>query len=157
MATQVTINGTTYSIPSQGDSPPWGDDLHDLLAALVDVANTTVGPGDILTTSFNVANNQSSATNVTGLSFDTSTVRSAIIQYSLYRTSSTTEMSEVGHMYVTYKTTAGTWELAQSYAGSSGVTFSITNGGQVQYTSTNFSGVSYSGKMKFSAKAYLQT
>lgn len=156
MATTVTINGTTYQIPSQGDSPPWGDELSDLLLALVNVANNSTGTGDILTTSFNIANNQSAAANVTGLSFDTGTVRSAIIQYSLYRTSNVSESSEGGFIYVTYKSTAGTWELAQSYAGTSGVTFTITNGGQVQYTSSDIGATAYSGKMKFQAKAFLQ-
>lgn len=156
MSTQVVINGSTYTVASQGTSPPWGDDQQDLLLALVQVAQNTVGAGDILTTSFNIVNNTSSAANVSGLSFDTSTVRSAIVQYSIYRTSSTTEQSEVGHLYLTYKSTAASWEIAQSYAGDSGVVFSITSGGQVKYTSTNFSGVSYSGKLKFNAKAFLQ-
>lgn len=155
MATTVTINGSSYSLPNQGDSAPWGDDLSDIILALIAVSNDILGTADILTTSFNIANNQSSAANVNGLSFNTSLVRSAIIQYSLYRTSTTTEMSETGHIYVTYKSTAGTWEIAQSYGGSSGVTFTITNAGQIQYTSTNFSGTSYSGKMKFNAKAFL--
>lgn len=155
MATTVTINGSSFSLPSQGDSAPWGDDLSDIILALIAVSNDTLGTADILTTSFNVANNQAVAANVNGLSFNTSLVRSAIIQYSLYRTSTTTEMSETGHIYVTYKSTAGTWEIAQSYAGSSDVTFTITNAGQVQYISSNFSGTSYSGKMKFNAKAFL--
>lgn len=156
MAITISINGSDYSLPSQGDSAPWGEDLTNIIQALADVANNVQGDGDILTTSFNVANNQSSASNVNGLSFNTSLVRSAIIQYSIYRTSTTTEMSESGHIYVTYKSTAGTWEIAQSYAGSSGVTFTVTNAGQIQYISTNFSGTSYSGKMKFNAKAFLQ-
>lgn len=156
MAITITINGSSYSLPSQGDPAPWGEDLTNILEALSDVANNSLGTGDILNTSFNVANNQSAVANVNGLSFNTSLVRSAIIQYSLYRSSTTTELSESGHIYVTYKSTAGTWEIAQSYVGSSGVTFSITNSGQIQYTSTNFSGSSYSGKMKFNAKAFLQ-
>lgn len=156
MSTTVTLNGTSYTVASQGVDPPWGDDQQDLLLALVQIAQNSVGSGDILTTSFNVSNNISSAANITGLSFDTSTVRSAIVQYSLYRTSSTTEKSEVGHIYLTYKSTAASWEIAQSYAGDSGVVFSITAGGQMKYTSTNFSGISYQGKLKFSAKSFLQ-
>lgn len=155
MSTSVTISGTTYLIPSQGQSPAWGDDLNALLQALVSISNTAVGPADILTTSFTIANNSSTA-NVTGASFDTSTVRSAIISYSIYRSSSTTEMSEAGQIMITYLSTAGTWQLSQYTVGTSGVTFTITNGGQIQYTSTNFSGISYVGKMKFSAKSFLQ-
>lgn len=156
MAISITISGTTYSIPEQGQDAPWGEDLTSYLQALGAVAQTVSGTGDIGTTSFTIANNQSSVANVTGCSFDTATVRSAIIQYSIYRSSSTTEMSEAGHIYATYKSTAGTWEIAQSYVGTSGVTFTMTNAGQLQYVSTNFGGTGYVGKMKFSAKAYLQ-
>lgn len=157
MADSVVISGTTYSIPVQGTPPAWGDDLNSLLQALVAVANTSAGPADILTTNFTIANNVSGATNVTGAAFDTSSVRSSIISYSIYRSTTTTEMSESGQIYICYKSTAATWELAQNYAGTSGVIFSITNGGQIQYTSTNFGGTSYVGKMKFSAKSFLQT
>ncbi len=156
MAITVTISGTTYSLPQQGESPPWGDELSDLLQALISVANNTSGTGDILLTSFNLANNVASPTNVTGMTFDTSTVRSAIIQYSIYRSTNSNETSECGNMYVTYSSTAGTWELAQNYAGSSGVIFTITNAGQIQYVSSNLSGTGYVGKLKFLAKAFLQ-
>lgn len=157
MAITVIINGTSYQIPEQGADPPYGDDLTDYLVALGNVAQNITGTGDILTTTFNILNNQSSAANVTGASFDTSTVRSAIMQYSLYRSTNSAELSEVGHIYLTYKSTAGTWDIAQSYGGSSGVTFSITNGGQLQYTSTNMAGTGYTGKMKFKATAFTQS
>lgn len=157
MATSVTINGSTYSIPKQGENPPWGEELSDLLIALVDVVNSSSGSADIILTSFNLANNQSSAANVTGATFDTSQVRSSIIQYSIYRSTTLSELSEVGTIYLTYKTTAATWDISQTYGGSSGITFSITAGGQLQYTSTNMSGSSYVGKMKFTAKSFLQT
>lgn len=157
MSTVVSISGTDYNLPSAGQSPPWGADLADIITALVAVANTVSGSADIINTSFTIANNTAVASNVTGAAFDTSLVRAFILQYSIYRYSTTTEMSEVGTLYGAYKSSAGSWELAQTYAGSSGVTFTITAGGQLKYVSTSFSGSSYSGKMKFSAKAYLQT
>lgn len=156
MSIPVNINGTTYNLPTQSESPPWGDDLDALLQALIAVSTSAIGPADILTTNFTVANNVAAPTNVMGLSFDTSTVRSAIVSYSIYRSSSTTEMSEAGQMLLTYKSTAGTWELAQYDVGSSGVTFTITNAGQVQYTASNFGGINYVAKMKFKATTFLQ-
>lgn len=158
MATTFTINGTTYNFPTQGDDPPWGDEVVQLITAMVNTLNTLSGTGDILTTNFTVGNNVSSSTNVTGLNFDPTVVRSALISYSIYRSSNTpTELSESGMIYVTYKSTAGTWEIAQNYAGNSGMNFTMTNGGQIQYTSTNIGSGAYVGKMKFSAKAFTQT
>lgn len=157
MSTPITINGTVYNVPSQGENAPWGDELSDFLVALAGVVNSVVGSSDILTTNTVVANNQAVAASVTGATFDTATVRSAIITYSIYRSTSTSESTECGFVYLNYKSTAGTWDLAVAGGGSSGITFTITTGGQLQYTSTNLSGTGYVGKLKYQAKSFLQT
>lgn len=157
MSTPVVINGQDFNIPTQGQNPPWGEDLSALLIAMVASLNGLQGPNDILLTPFTISNNTSSSANVTGALFDTTKVRAAIIDYSIYRSTSTTELSEVGTIYLTYKSTAGTWDMSQTYGGDSGVTFSITAGGQLQFTSTNLSGTGYVGKMKFSARTFDQT
>lgn len=156
MSTIVTLNGTNYTVSAQGASPPWGDDQADLLLELVSIAQSTSSSSDIVTTSFNLANNVASVANVTGASFDTSLIRGFIFSYSVYRNTNSNEASEVGQLYGTFSTTAGTWEMSQTYAGNAGVTFTITNAGQIQYVSTNISGTSYVGKMKFAAKTFLQ-
>lgn len=156
MSTPLVINGTTFQIPDQGQSPPWGDDLHDLLVGITNSLNSVVGSADILTTSFNLTNNQASVANVTGAAFDTSQVRSFVLNYSIYISTSANELSEAGTLYGTYKSTANTWDLSQTYGGSSGVVFTITNAGQIQYTTTNVLGTTYVGKLKFKAQAFLQ-
>lgn len=158
MPITVTVNGSNYTLNQAGDNPPWGDNQAQLLQALVNVANSTVGIGDITNTSFTISNNITSVTNVTGLAFDPTVVRSAVVRYSIYRSSNTpNELSECGQLLVTYKSTASTWELSQVNVGSSGVTFSITNGGQIQYISSDIGSGAYVGKMKFSATAFTQT
>lgn len=157
MSVQLTIGGVVYDFPVEGTDPSWGENVTDAVTAIVDVLNNLGGTGDILTTSFNTANNVSSPTNVTALSFDTSQIRSAVITYSSYRKTSLSELSETGIILITYKSIAATWELAQYSVGDSGMVFTITNAGQVQYTSSNLSGTSYVGKLKFSAKVSLQT
>lgn len=157
MAITLTINGTSYPFPTSGDSPPWGNDVTNAVSAIVAVLNTLNGSEDILTTSFTIENNKAVATTVTGLAFDTSTVRGAVIRYSIYRSSTTpTELSETGTMYLAYKSTANTWEVSQVCVGSSGVTFTITTAGQVQYISTDIGSGSYVGKLKFNAIAFVQ-
>lgn len=156
MSIPIVINGTTYSLPEQGQLAPWGEDLSALIEALANSVNTFLGPADILLTTFNVANNVTSATNVTGAAFDPSQVRSAILSYSIYRSTSSTEAAETGQLLLTYKTQASAWDLAQTFGSASGVTFTITAGGQIQYTSSNLGGTGYVGLMRFSAKAFLQ-
>lgn len=106
-------------------------------------------------TSFTIANNISSATSVTGLSFSGSTYRSFIIDYSIYRSTSTalSAVAQVGELRGVYNTQSLTWYLSDNYSGqNSGVTFSITSGGQIQYTSTNISGTSYTGSLKYTTR-----
>lgn len=153
----VTIAGTDYNLATQGTNAPWGSDLSDIITALVAVADSSQGAADILPTSFSLTNNTAAPANIVGAAFDTSIVRSAILQYSIYISTSLNELSECGQIFITYKSVGNSWELAQNYAGSSGVVFTITPSGQLQYTSSNVTGAAYSGKLKFSAKAFLQT
>ncbi len=157
MSKSVTISGTTYTLNQQSDDPPWGEEISDLLQALVDVANNSVGTGDIPNTSFNSLALTATNLPVTNLIFDPSVVRSAVIDYSISRITSTAEENECGTMYITYNTLAGTWSLNQNYVGSSGVSFTIGNDGQINYTSLTMAGSGYSSKMRFKAQAFTIT
>jgi len=104
--------------------------------------------GDISETSFSAANNQSSAANVTGLAFNNAVVRSfkAIVSVYIDATSDLFEQFELQGIQK-----GSQWDMSISSVGdSSGITFSITTGGQVQYTSTNVTGFS-SNTVKFRA------
>lgn len=150
----ITVNGTVYPIPNQGTSPPWGTDLTDAIVAIANSLNSVTGPQDIPTTTFNLTNNQASPSPITGAVFDTSSVRSAIVSYNIYRSNGSVETSEVGTIYLTYSSLTPGWVISQVYAGTSGIVFSITTAGQLRYTSTDITGST--GKITFSAKAFLQ-
>jgi hypothetical protein len=98
-----------------------------------------------------IANNQSSEANISNLIFDGSQVRGAIVQYTLYRRTDDIEYAQIGQFNIVYKTDDMTWILgAESYAGdNAGVTFSITNAGQIQYVSSNMAGANYSGSFQY--------
>ena len=105
--------------------------------------------GDISLTSFSISNNQASAANVTGLAFSNASVRSAQAHYSVF-VDATANLYESGELLLIQKDSS--WEIAQSYVGDlSGITFSVTSAGQVQYTSSNYSGFS-TGIIKFRAQ-----
>lgn len=108
------------------------------------------GTNPITTGSFTVANNQSSAANVTGLSFTGASTKSVNINYRIRRSTNTNELAETGTIRLVFKDTANTWFIDQTFAGEdSGVLFTVTSGGALQYTSTNVSGTSYVGAMLF--------
>lgn len=105
-------------------------------------------------TAFTVANNQVAAANVTSMTIDSAEYTSAKIKIELKRSDATpTSVMAIIYLHVYYK--GSTWYLIQEDTSldDCGVVFSITTSvgvGQVQYTSTDLAGGSYSGSMKWS-------
>lgn len=153
MSTQVTIDGSIYSIPTQNDNPPWGSGLTDAIVALADVSNSSVAAGDILTTTFSLGNNVTSPTVITGLSFDPASVTTAKISYGIKRSTSTQSYAESGNINVAYNAGTSIWSYSLDAAGDVGITFSVS-GGQFSYISSNLSGSNHSATLTFSAKAF---
>jgi len=154
----LIVNNTPYSYPTSGDEPGWGSDATGWAAGVTDVLADLLGPNDILETAFNVANNQLSVSDVTGLIFSAASVRGADISYSVYRKSDTNPSgnTEKGTIQIAYDNITG-WIINQgNILGNSGITFSITGSGQVQYKSTDIGSSNYVGTMKFRAKALAQ-
>lgn len=105
--------------------------------------------GDIAETSFSVANNQASPANVTGLAFANATVRAFEVLASV-EIDATSDLFEVFALYGVQK--GSSWDMSvESTGDDSGIVFSITTAGQIQYISQNYSGFS-SGKIKFRAR-----
>jgi hypothetical protein len=126
---------------------------------VTNVVSSLIGTSGIIETAFTIANNQSSPSDITGLLFDPSTVRSFIVEYSLYRNttgSGATERAECGFLSGSFLTVQNTCDFnsGSNVIGDAGVTFTITEAGQVQYISDNQSGTPASSKMKFRAKTF---
>ncbi len=108
----------------------------------------TGSAGDIAETSFSMANNQSSAANVTGLVFANATVRSFKALISI-EVDATSDLFQAVELLGIQK--GASWEMLQTSTGDNAqVIFSITSAGQIQYISGNISGF-VSGKIKFKA------
>lgn len=109
-------------------------------------------PGDLVETERNIQNNQVTPVDILGLSFDTTVVRSAHIDYSIYRyhLTPTVEVASVGTLRLIYKPIAAQWILDDTFAGDNvGVTFNVTPAGQVQYTSTDLGSAPEESVIKF--------
>lgn len=161
MAIQLTINGTTYNFPENGEDASWGEELSSWATAVTESLNTLLGEGDILETPFTLPNNISSDTEVVGLFFNPALVRAANIDYTIYRISDTNPSgyAEVGKMFLIYDDSATVgqkWQLSQTSAGNSGVMFSIQDNGQIYFKSSDIGSTGYYGLIKFRAKALLK-
>ena len=111
-----------------------------------------LGGGFIGETSFTLANNQSAAANVTGLVMSSTSYKSAHIYAEVRRKTATTEVISNGRLIIQYRDLTTSWELLDELSGDDdGVVFTVNSSGQVQYTSDNMSGGSYTGTIKFRA------
>jgi len=154
----LIVNNIPYNYPTSGDEPGWGGDATGWATGVTNALNDLLGPNDILETAFNVANNQASFADVTGLIFNAASVRAADISYSIFRisTANPSGFTEKGTIQIVYDNNVG-WSINQgNILGSSGVTFSVTTGGQIQYQSTDIGSLNYIGTMKFRAKTLQQ-
>jgi hypothetical protein len=89
---------------------------------------------------------------ITGLSFDSNSVHRARVAISIFRRNDSVSAKEEAVFEFSYDPEAATWQTSvegESNYGSAGVSISITAAGQVQYTSTSFAGVGYSGYLIF--------
>lgn len=162
MSKTLIVNNQPFQYPQDGEDPGWGEGASDWATAVTDALSSIVNPNDIPTTEFSIANNTIAPQNVVGLVFNTSTVRSATIQYFIYRVTNTNTsgFAETGTMNIIYDTNASSgqkWLVSQSTSGNSGVVLDITDAGQFTYTSSNITGTGYSGTMKFKAQTISST
>lgn len=91
-----------------------------------------------VTSSAAIADNQSSPASVTGLLFDSGTIKTVFIDYWVKRIASSTVM-EVGRIAAWYD--GSTWNIGKAwYQGNAEIEFTITGLGQIQYTTDDMSG-----------------
>lgn len=105
-------------------------------------------------TQFTLANNQGSQADVTGLVISESTYRAVEIKYTIERRDDTQGFRQMGKLICTFDQFAATWSLADiidagSSGPTSGVIFAITPSGQITYSSDNFAGTNYVGKLRY--------
>ncbi len=158
MSITITINGSPVQFPSSSESPNWAPAIIEF-AQLVEGSLIGLGAG-----AFDVAPqvmiidtaNPGVNVDIVNLTFPVSTVRSANIRYAVYRTTSTDTAYETGLISVVYNTSAGSWEISREYTGDGKITFSITNVGQMQFTTVALAGINHVGRLTFSAQTLNQ-
>lgn len=136
----TSVSGLDDTIPSAKAVKSYAD-------SLVGSSGVT---GDINNGSFAAANNVVAASNVTGFAFAAGSVRSfrAIISVSINATTGLNEVFDI----LGIQRSVGGFDIAITSAGDdSGVVFSITSAGQIQYVSQNSAGF-VSNTIKFRAQ-----
>lgn len=107
---------------------------------------------------FQIVNDTFVETDVDGLAFTSSTVSQAVVDFLIQRVTTgggATELITSGTFHAVFKPASNLWDIV--YMGTpgpsaSGVTFTITATGQVQYTSTYITGTESISKLTYRAR-----
>lgn len=156
----INIQGTIIDFPDSGSSPNWAQSVIEFAQAVESALSGLAGPFDVAPQSLNIDSyNPGTNINITNLSFPTSDVRSASIKYAVYRSTNSTNAYESGNIEVVYNPNGpinNKWEIARDYIGNGSITFSITDNGQVRFSTTTLAGLNHTGVITFTAQAILQ-
>lgn len=161
----IIIKGTPIDFPDSGTSPNWAPAIIEAVEALADAINTTTATFDVPPQVKNIdAYNSSTNVDINNLSFPATEVRAAIIFYSVHRQTEDSgppdgeEVSEEGILEINYngsRSVTQKWEIVRGYSSDARITFSITDVGQVQFSTTALTGVNHSGILSYRALATL--
>lgn len=165
MSKTLTFGNTIVDIPTSAQAPNWAEGVVDAFTAIADTLAAFAGPFDIppQIQIIDTSNPGVPNTDITSLSFPTSSVRAVDITYSVFRSTTgggATTVYETGHIVAIYSPSnsiGNKWEMSQDRVGDGQIAFNITDLGQVQFTATIITGSSHTGKIAFQAKAILQS
>lgn len=149
----LVVGNEEYEFPIEGDLPGYGQNVTDWATAVTDALQTVQAPGDILPTTAAINNNVSSPAAINGFAFDTAEVLSFDAKYYVQRTTDTPAANLVESGSISGNYDGSNWNIIIGpRIKTAGISFDITSGGVVTYTSTNMTGSNYSGEIRFQAK-----
>lgn len=159
----ITIAGTPIEFPNSSSSPNWAEGVISFAEAVESALTSAVGPYDVPPQVVTIdAYNPGVNVDIAALNFPVSNVRAAFIRYSVFRTASgpSTTAYEAGTMILVYNPNGSTnnkWEVVRNYVGDASITFSVTDTGQVRFTTTQIGSTGHTGKLSFVAQALQQS
>lgn len=156
MSKTLVIGNEEFEFPEEGENSGYGESVTDWAEAVTDALSSVQKPNDITDTSATILNNISSPTAIPGFSFDTSEVIAITGEYIVTRSTDVPAVTLVEDGEIRGNFNGTSWTISHKCRGASGVSFDITSGGQITYTSTNMTGSAYAGEIIFKAKVFNQ-
>jgi hypothetical protein len=160
MSIPIQVNGTIVNFPASGESPNWSSAVIQFAQLVAAALAFSVGPFDVPPQVYVMTSNANTNVNLPNLTFPTSTVRGAIVIYSVFRSTNLSTVSETGQIYVNYNPTfpvGKKWEISNDHVGNANSSFTILDVGQLQFSTTLLAGTGFSGTITYQAKAILQS
>ncbi len=158
---QFIIAGTPIDFPDSGSSPDWSPAVISFAQAVTNALNTVVGTYNVAPQTQDISvYNPGTSVDITNLNFSTALIRAVFISYAIYRTTSSANADEAGTLVAVYNPNnpaTHLWEMSQSSVGHGGISFYMTDTGQLQFTTTALSGTGHTGTISFAANVLLQS
>jgi hypothetical protein len=162
---RLIIKGTPVNIPDSAQSPNWSTGIIEAFEVLADAVNSVTGSFDVAPQTLNIdANNNSTNVDITNLNFPASEVRASTIYYSVFRKTEDSgppdaqELTEAGTLEISYNDSRPInekWEIVRTFQGEGNISFSITDTGQIQFSTTPLTGINHTGIISFRAISIL--
>ena len=152
----LTIGNESFDIPNEGENGNYGESISDYLEAVSTALATVQQRNDIPITTAAILNNIAAPAPVAGFSFDTAEVISINCEFIVTRTTDVPAVSLVSNGFIQGNFNGTAWNITVESINDAGVSFDITSGGQITYTSSNLTGSNYSGSILFKAKVFNQ-
>lgn len=155
----LVVQGQVIDLGNSGSDPNWAPALIAFCTAVAAALQGVAGDFDVSPQIFTLdAYNPGVNVAIPLLNFPVSNVLSVQISYSVVRTTTTTNVTDAGVLTMVYNATNpvnAKWELNRTgnTDGGAGITFSVTDAGIVQFTTTTLGGLSHQGKLCYSGKA----
>jgi hypothetical protein len=158
----ISIQGTTISIPNSGSSPNWSPAVIEAFQAIAEALASVTGDFDVSPRTQTIDSLNPGTVVIDSLSFPTSEVRSVIIRYSVFRTASSpsTTAYEAGTLTMVYSPnnpTNSKWEVQREAVGDGKCTFSVSDTGDVSITTTQIGTTNHTGTLSFAASTLPQS
>lgn len=154
MSVTIVIQGKVIEFPSSGNSPNWAPAVIEFAQAVEAALQSVAGSFDVAPQTFVIDSyNPGSNIDIPNLNFPSSDVRASFIRYTVHRETDSVEVNEAGNLWAIYNNTNGTWDFSQESGADASIEFSITNTGQVQFTTTTLSGLNHTGFITFTAQS----
>lgn len=162
MAITLNISGTIIEFPSSSQDPNWSEGVIQFAEAVTSALSGLAGAFDVPPTVYSIDsfNPTPSPTDLPGAAFATSNVRAVYLEITVFRSTDTTSVYEADDIIAVYSPDnpiGNKWEFSRSVVGDGQITFSITDTGQLQFTTAAIAGASHTGKITYTAKALLQS
>ena len=152
MSKQLQIGSEIFDYPEQGDKAGWGDEATAWAVAVTNALQNVQGPNDILITSATLANNQTTAANISGLTFNVSQVEAVEVDYYIERIfdAGASTVVETGKILGSYD--GSDFVISTETTGNTGVSIDVLSSGQFTYTSSDLT-THQSSIIRFRAKS----